>query len=389
MALARGWPVALMCHAVVVQALTYLVRPTTAYRALELGVPASQLGLLSAAFAVVPLLIAIPVGRMTDLRGERPALWTGASLMLVATVGLAWLADSMVALLLWSVLLGVGHLLTIVGEQTTVTVLRGARGLDSAFGRYTLSVSLGQIVGPGLITLLGGDGAIPETSAILRGAVVLAVVLVVSTAAMRTRPAGPARDDPPGSLRLAMRVTGPVRRELLTAIAASLVLIAAIDLLVVYLPALGAQAGISAGTIGALLSVRAAASMVSRMFVGGLVARFHRLQTLGASLGLSALTVAAIPMPMPLAVLFAVMALGGLTLGIGQPLTMAWVTEASPPGARATWLSVRLTGNRLGQTVVPTVAGLAASSAGVGGVLWVMAAALAGVALVVRRDRPA
>ncbi|NMR19053.1 MFS transporter [Cellulomonas fimi] len=378
-----------MCHAVVVQALTYVLRPTTAYRALELEVPASQLGLLSGAFAVVPLLIAIPVGRMTDLRGERLVLWTGAGLMLVATAGLAWLADSFMALLLWSVVLGVGHLLTIVGEQTTVTVARSARSLDSAFGRYTLSVSFGQIVGPGLITLLGGDGAIPDTSAIFDGAVVLAVVLVVSTAALRTSRYEPVRDAVPGSLRQAMSVTGPVRSELLTAITASLVLIAAIDLLVVYVPALGAQAGISAGTVGLLLSVRAAASMVSRMFVGGLVARFRRIPTLGASLAISSLAVAAIPVPMPLAVLFAVMALGGLTLGIGQPLTMAWVTEASPPGARATWLSVRLTGNRLGQTMVPTVAGLAASSAGVGGVLWVMAAALAGVALVVRRGRPA
>lgn len=378
--------VALLAHTVVVQALTLVLRPTMAYRAIELGIPTSQLGLLSASFAAIPLLIALLVGRLTDRRGERVPLWAGALLMTLATAGLAWWDSSLVALLLWSVPLGVGHLLTIVGEQTSVTHLRSSGGLDSAFGRYTLFVSVGQVIGPALITIFGGAGALPDTDRIFGGALVLSALLVLTTALIRpTGSRSSALEAPATSLRGAFRLPRPVLGELSTAIGASLVIVSAIDLLVVYLPALGAEAGIGAGTVGILLAIRAVASAVSRVVVGRLAAALGRLRLLWISLAASAAAAALIPVPMPVTVLAVVMVAAGLALGIGQPLTMAWVTEASPPGARGTWLALRLSGNRLGQTAVPAVAGLAAASAGVGGVLWVMAVALSGSAALVSR----
>lgn len=386
----RAPVMALLAHTVVVQALTMVLRPTMAYRAIELGVPTSQLGLLAASFAVLPLLLALFVGRLTDRVGERTPLWSGAVLMTSSAVGLVLWNSSLTALLLWSVVLGVGHLLMIVGEQTTVTHLRGKGGLDAAFGRYTLFASVGQVVGPTLLTLFGGAGAIPETSRIFGVGVVLAALAVLMTALMR--PAGSAAralHPPATSLRGALRVPRRVLGELCTGIGASLVIVSAIDLLVVYLPALGAQAGIGAGTVGILLALRAVASAVSRIAVGRLVAAIGRVRLLWTSLAASAAATALIPIPMPVSVLAVVMVAAGLALGIGQPLTMAWVTEAAPRGARGTWLALRLSGNRLGQTAVPAVAGLAAASAGVGGVLWVMAAGLgAAAALVARRRGP-
>jgi len=378
--------VALLAHTVVVQALTLVLRPTMAYRAIEMGVPTSQLGLLAASFAVLPLLLALLVGRLTDRVGERVPLWFGAVLMALAAIGLVSWHSSLTALLLWSVVLGVGHLLTIVGEQTTVTHLRGSAGLDAAFGRYTLFASVGQVVGPSLITLFGGAGAIPDTGRIFGIAVVLAVLVLLTTALMR--PAGSrtrAIDTPATSLRGALRLPRPVLGELCTGIGASLVIVSAIDLLVVYLPALGAERGIDAGTVGILLALRAIASAVSRVVVGRLASALGRLRLLWISLAASAAATALIPIPMPVPVLGFVMVAAGLALGIGQPLTMAWVTETSPRGARGTWLALRLSGNRLGQTAVPAVAGLAAASAGVGGVLWVMAAGLGASAALVSR----
>jgi hypothetical protein len=59
----------------------------------------------------------------------------------------------------------------------------------------------------------------------------------------------------------------------------------------------------------------------------------------------------------------------GAGLGIGQPMTMAWVASLAPPGTRATLLSVRVMGNGVGQVVLPIVAGTMAVVAGAGGVL--------------------
>ena len=68
----------------------------------------------------------------------------------------------------------------------------------------------------------------------------------------------------------------------------------------------------------------------------------------------------------------------GLGLGAGQPLTMSWLADSTPPGLRGRAMSLRLTGNRFGQVVVPSVAGVVAVGSGAAGVLWITAGALAG-----------
>ncbi|MEV0810360.1 MFS transporter [Micromonospora sp. NPDC050200] len=373
-----AWPWVLLLHAVLVQAVTFLLRPTTSYRALELGVPAAWLGVVSASFAVLPLLAAVLVGRATDRRGERPALLAGALLVLVAAAGLTGLADSLTGLVLWSAVLGLGHLLSVVGEQAWVARSTVDAGLDAAFGRYTFAVSLGQAVGPVLITLLGGGGLVPDTDRVFTGALAGAGALLASSLLLRprrhTRPAGPpGRGDRMGTV---LRMPGLGRAML-----ASLTVLAAVDLLVIYLPALGAEQGIAARVVGVLLALRAGASMVSRLFLGALVGRLGRMRLLVGSIAASAVAVALLAIPLPLWALGVVVVAAGLGLGIGQPLTMSWITLAAPPGARATALALRLGGNRLGQLVVPAGVGLVAASAGVAGVLLTTAVALGAVAV--------
>ena len=67
---------------------------------------------------------------------------------------------------------------------------------------------------------------------------------------------------------------------------------------------------------------------------------------------------------------------------------MAWLADSTPPGLRGRAMSLRLTGNRLGQVVVPTAAGVFAAGAGAAGVLWITAAALAAAGIVSRRVTP-
>jgi MFS family permease len=65
--------------------------------------------------------------------------------------------------------------------------------------------------------------------------------------------------------------------------------------------------------------------------------------------------------PLPPLALAAVVVLMGLGLGVGQPLTMAWLAAATPPGLRGRAMSLRLTGNRLGQVVIPSAVGALAA----------------------------
>ena len=72
-----------------------------------------------------------------------------------------------------------------------------------------------------------------------------------------------------------------------------------------------------------------------------------------------------------------VVVLLGLGLGVGQPLTMSWLALSAPPGLRGRAMSLRLTGNRLGQVLIPSAVGAVAAGVGAAGVLWATAAGLA------------
>jgi MFS family permease len=364
--------VALGAHAVLLQCTVFVVRPTISYQAIALGIPSALLGFLAASFTIIPLGIAIPAGRLADRRGDGPVLVVGAALLVLATASFLVLGASLPMLVGGSVLLGCGHLLTMLGQQSVVAADRPGRNLVQAFGRFTLAQSLGQAVGPVLMAVIGGRAAQPDTSRLFLAGTCTAVLLAVVTGFLgaRGRPSEEERQ-PGGAVRAVLAVP-----DLRVAILASLTVIASVDLLVVYLPVLGAERKLATSVVGGLLTVRALASVASRLFLGRWVNRFGREPVLLVSLAGSALSIAVLPLGPNVVVLGLIIVLVGLTLGIGQPMTMAWVAELAPKAVRATALSLRLSGNRLGQTVLPAVAGLCAAGWGAAGVFWAMACAL-------------
>jgi MFS family permease len=368
------------------QAVTFVLRPTMSYRALELDVSPAWLGAISGSFAVLPVLAAVHVGRATDHRGERPVLMAGSFVMLASALGFVLLGGSVPLLVMWSGLLGLGQLLMLVAGQSLVARLWPDDRRDGAFGHYAFAASAGQTVGPLLIAVLGGGGTSPHTAPVFAGGLGLAALLVGVAATVRP---GPREPHPPGSdrqrvpLRSVLRVPGLGRAML-----ASLTVLAAIDILLVYLPALGQELGIAARTIAILLGVRAAASALSRFFMGALVRRVGRDRLLVATMASSGLAIGLLAVDLPVVALAVLVLVAGFGLGVGQPLTLSWVAGAAPPRARGTVLGVRLIGNRLGQAVVPGAVGLVASSSGVAGVLWVTAGSLGVVAATTARRGP-
>ena len=67
-------------------------------------------------------------------------------------------------------------------------------------------------------------------------------------------------------------------------------MLSAVDITLVYLPALGADRGLAAGFVGVLLTLRAVASMSSRLFLGRLVDWIGRRRLMIVSVTLSAVS---------------------------------------------------------------------------------------------------
>jgi MFS family permease len=360
----RRW---VLAHALTLQLGAYIVRPSSAYQALELGVSPSLVGLVAASFAVVPLVLAVPVGRWVDSRHPFQNLLPGALLMILGGVGLLWWTSSLTALLVWNAVIGLGHLMGVLGEQTLVA-RSGSGALDAAFGMYTFVGSLGQAAGPVVLAVVGGSAVLPDSSALVR--CYLGAVLVMTLTTLPLRHADhlvdPARPLP--SWRASFQLSRPRRRRMSGALLVSMLVLAAVDLIQVYLPALGVERQLPSSVVGTLLAIRAGATMLSRLGLARMTARVGRDRLIVISSLVAAGSVAVLAFPVSAGVLAGALFVAGFALGIGQPLTMSVVTLTAPTGATSTWLGLRLTANRFGQSAIPALVTLVAGVAGIEGV---------------------
>jgi MFS family permease len=364
------------------QASVNLVRPMVSYRALDLGVDPVNLGLLSAAFSIAPLVVALRIGRLVDERGEMLFIIGGTVVMGVVSLGLAFAPSAPWVFALFAAL-GLGHLSITVATQGMVARGSDEASYDRRFSAFSLSASIGQLVGPAIAGIVAGQGSLAETSRALVVGGVLALITVPlallvrspATARAVSRAAGSAGP----SLVSILRTPGVLR-----AILVSTTVLSSIDIIVIYLPALGEERLWPASLVGALLALRAASSMAMRIVLGSLAARFGRPLLLSLSMAVSAAALVALPFVASIPLVAFLLVAAGAGLGIGQPMTMSWVASLAPMGARATALSVRLMGHRVGQVALPIGVGTVAAVAGAGGVLGatgvVIALSLAGVA---------
>jgi MFS family permease len=385
-----GWLARVLAGVVLTQAALYLARPVTSYRALALGADARAVGLITAAFALLPLVVAVPLGRASD-RWRPGYLLTGGIALGAVACGLLGLAGSLTELAVASAALGLGHLALTLAGQSLIAHQSGDARHDRDFGLYAAAASTGQLVGPALAGLVLGwaggrqlDEATTLGFVVAAGLMALAVPTSLGTDRLG-RTATPAAGEPGRPLRAGQLIGA---RGVPAGMFASLAILATVDVLTAYLPVLGVERGIPPAVIGALLSLRAATSILSRVLIPWMVGRLGRVRLLAASAAGSALLTAALPLAGSVPALAVVLAAAGFLLGIGQPLTMSMIVHAVPVDTRGTALAIRLTGNRFGQVATPTAAGLVAGAAGVSAAFWLLGGLLGLAAVAVAGLRP-
>jgi MFS family permease len=358
------------------QASVNLLRPVTSYKALAMGVDAATLGALSAVYSLAPLLIALRIGRLVDERGEVPFIVGGTILMAISGLAMA-ASDAPAMLYLGLAGLGAGQIVAVIAVQGLVA--RGDEsGYDRRFSAFSFSASVGQGIGPAIGGVLVGSGSLGEISwallvGSLIGLLVLPMALLIRPPRSRRPRQATAGDGRPPSLWTILQAPGIMR-----AILVSTTVLSSIDILIIYLPALGEERLWPASLVGGLLGLRALSTMGMRIFLARLAARYGRAPLLKGSMAVAALALIALPLVTYVPLLVPIMLATGAGLGIGQPLTMSWVASVAAPGTRATALAVRLMGNRVGQVALPVAAGAFASVAGAGGVLAIMGIIVAG-----------
>ncbi|GAA4774283.1 MFS transporter [Citricoccus nitrophenolicus] len=406
------WLWIMIAAAVLTQTALNLLRPVTSYKLLVLGAGETWVGLATAAYAILPLIFAMALGRLSGrLPTLRGMIAIGGAVMGLGGLGLAF-GGTIAVIMVSSAVLGMGHLVFTIAGQTVISRRASPATMDAAFGWFTAAFSIGQMAGPLISGFILGNATLGEAShsaafagridsALWLGAAcsLLAVPVMylmradggrrhrahpsAHSAAPEDRTGAPGETEAAGSRPASGSGLGPEKPTMVriwrvpgipSHMLASLALLAMLDILTAFMPLVGESAGVAPFWVGMLLAVRGGASFVSRIVLPWMSRRWSRHGLVLVSLLASALALGVVPPVLAawgaswLAV--TLMAVGGFALGIGQPLTMSLVSQAVPGDWRGPALALRLVGNRVGQVVMPVVAGLVAAPIGPAGGIW-------------------
>ncbi len=379
------WLLLVLLNSLLIQGATYVVRPMVTYRLVEWGANAAPLGFIGALYALAPLIFAIQLGRWVDRGRAGTALFVGS---LVAILGSTLiLFSNEVTLLAFAMpLLGMGHLLTMVGGQTLIAKLSPDKSYERNFGLLTFYASLGQAVGPLIGGFLADQGVQIDTGTPIAMAVgIFALAALASLPLVRRMAVSDGLTEQAGGFTAVGKLLKTPNFKSALFVSASIT--AVVDVVTIFLPLLGKQVGLGPAQIGVLLATRSAAAMLIRLLLGSANRKLGPRNLINLGSAITMISCLALAFVVDFWLLLLIMVISGLSMAIGQPASMAWISRITSPERRGLAISVRLTSNRFGQVVVPMVAGVIAIG-GVGPVFLLLASLQAASWVVTSRSMP-
>jgi MFS family permease len=325
--------------------------------AVDQGAGPFVVGTIVALYAALPAVLALPMGRMADRIGYKLPLLFGASGIFAALV-LAWLLPSLTTLYVVASLLGISFMTFQLSIQTLVGAIAGPEGRARNFSLLSLGYASANFSGPLIAGVLIDNIGHARTFAVLA----IALIPAIGLAAMGARwiPNVHAKS---AAVKAGLFDLLKIKALRSTLIASGIVS-SAWDVYQFFMPIYGRSLGMSATAIGLVLSAFAIAIILVRLLVPFAVRRTGESQLLTYAMFVSCAAFCLFPLfggAWPLA---AVSFLLGVGCGVGQPLSMTLVYNASPKGREGEAAGMRITVNQVAHFVIPLFFGAVGSTAG-------------------------
>jgi MFS family permease len=360
------------------------LRMATPLQALRLGAEAWTVGLLLALYAAMPVLLAMPSGRLADRLGYHGPVRLAAALTIVG-MGFAVLSNLLSGGWVYGALCVAASLTGVAANMGMLTIQRtaGLAGRDPTermriFSWLGVAPSFANVVGPVLAGLMiDGTGFI--------GAYLVLMALPLATlASARAVPVLRAHGAVPGTARRPawelLRAPGLKRLLLVNWLFST-----CWDVHAFAVPLIGHERGFNASTIGLILGTFTLGVTGVRLAVPLLAHRIDEVRVLrGAMLG-SAAVFALYPLAATPWMMAACAAALGLTMGVAQPLIMTTLHHLTPEGRHGESLALRSMAINASSTAMPLLFGLLGSATGAAVLFWAVGAAVGAGSWLTRR----
>lgn len=362
------------------------VRLAMPLQALREGFSPWAVGVLLALFAALPVLTALPAGRLADRRGyHHPIRLAVAMGMLACGLSLlaCWVDGSMhVALLcVAAALSGSSANIGMIAIQRTAGRLSGdATERLKVFSWLGVAPSLANMIGPVLVGFaIDAAGFAAAYGLMLLGPLAsLVVSRRVPRETGRREHAAPVGERGSAAELLAL----PAMKRLL---AINWLLSACWDVHAFAVPVLGHERGFSASTIGLILGAFTLSVSLVRMVIPALAHRVREDRVLLASMLWAGAVLAAYPWVHSALGMGALAVLLGVPLGAVQPMIMSTLHRLTPEHRHGEAIALRSMAINASSSLLPLAFGAAGTALGPSVLFWAMAAGVAGGSPLARR----
>ncbi|MES2612084.1 MAG: MFS transporter [Pseudomonadota bacterium] len=345
--------------------------------ALREGYSAAAVGVLLALFALTQVFLALPAGRYADRHGlKRPVGYAVA----VATAGSAAALVFPVFPVLCLAALATGGATgaaTIALQRHVGRAAHDATALKQVFSWLAIGPAVSNFIGPFCAGLMiDHAGVIAGDTQGYRAAFALMALLPLATwfwvrDTVELPPVIAAAGGPPQRAWDLMNEP-PFRRLLIV----NWILSSCWDVHTFVVPLIGHERGLSASVIGSILGAFAIAAAVIRVLMP-LVAEHLRERVVVAVAMVATAALFAVYPVMPTALTMGVCSvLLGFALGSVQPMVMSLLHQITPSHRHGEALGLRLMAINASSVLMPMLFGTAGAVIGVGGVFWVVGAAV-------------
>jgi MFS family permease len=326
--------------------------------AVDQGASPFVVGTVVALYALFPGILALPAGRMTDRLGYMIPLLFGTGGVFVALL-LPFIWPTMATLYVTASLIGLAFMALQLATQTLAGAIAASADRARNFALLSLGFACANFSGPLLTGFLIDQIGYAWTFAAI--AMPLVPAIIISAFGKRWIPKSAHRkaESMRGGMFDLLKIK-PLRDTLI----ASGIVSAAWDVYQFFMPIYGRSLDLSATAIGAIMSAFAISIILVRLVLPFVLKRLTEVQLLTYAMFVAAGAFCLFPLFNGAWALAAASFLLGIGCGVGQPLSMTLVFNASPKARAAEATGMRITVNQVTHFVIPLLFGVVGSVAG-------------------------
>jgi MFS family permease len=350
------------------------VRLAAPLQALRDGHSALAVGVLMALFAAAPVMLALPAGRLADRHGYHRPIGIAVGLtvfgLLLALAATAFGKNTSFLLLgAAAVFVGAGANIGLISIQRSA-----GRSATSSVERVRVFSWLG--LAPALSNVVGSvsAGVLIDLSGFRAAFVFLLLLPLVTLLCARRVP----REAPAAAAPDKRRTAWDLWRtpHLWRLMMVNWLLSTCWDVHTFAVPILGHERGFAASTIGLVLGVFPLAVATVRLAIPLLAHRMEEVTVLRLAMVGTALVFVVYPLAASPWLMGGCAIVLGITLGAVQPMIMSTLHQLTPEHRHGEALALRSMTMNASGTVMPLLFGVAGSVVGVGGLFWLVGAAV-------------